>query len=94
MAHLMLAGVRDALRVQLEALAKALELYRERDWAGASRRGASRDRDAGLEHAQRLCTERGVSMHQLRQRHTALDRVAHEGADELVSLPEGDVTCH
>ncbi len=85
---------REPRLLTLHALAGLVELRGDRLGTGAARRGAPAHRAARLEEHEEVGTEARVVRDQLLERHAALDRLAHDRADDRVRLAERRALAH
>ena len=79
---------REPLPLLVQALARRVELARDRLGPGAAGRRPPAHRAPRLEQTEAVGSESRVVRHELVERHPALDRLAHESADDRVRLAE------
>ena len=87
-------GNAKTFRVGAQDSGKPLQLVCHWDGPGPAWRGPARDGHPGLEQRDRISAESWVGSHQLRERDTPLNRLAHDPPDELMSLAERHTFLH
>src|SRR5438045_880955 len=84
----------DPFLVDPQAVGEALALLGHRARSGPARGRAPGDGHPRIEERGRLAAEVGMGGDQLGQRDSALQRLAHQPADDGVGRPKGDAPPH